>query len=241
MKNIKMNKQIIFIVIAVLILASVFFYFFTFKLRPKMDFGGVPLGWSKIQDLRPKKNVWGIQYQGTGTLEDALTTFKTEMEKAGWVHVIDENYSSLLKKDNFEAVIFASRVEPNTITVVILAAEAREQPSVGKPEIPTKDIDGEDITDVPRYPGSVRIWYESLFQDISIEYLTSENVSTVADFYTTQLPANGWRLKGMTTEEQKTEITATKTKRGLLTISIETSKDYEGYTNVEVVLTSLEI
>jgi len=78
------KKILIAAVIAGLVLAGAAFYFLTLKpVRPEMDFGRVPAGWSRIQDLSPKEDVWGAQYQGTGTLEDALTAFKTEMEKAG--------------------------------------------------------------------------------------------------------------------------------------------------------------
>jgi len=41
---------------------------------------------------------------------------------------MDDNYSSLLKKDNFEAAIFASWAGPDTIIVSILAARARKEP-----------------------------------------------------------------------------------------------------------------
>ncbi len=243
MRNLKINRQIILIVIAVLILASVFFYFFISK--PKIELGSVPSGWGKVKDLKVERDALGIQYKGTGTIEEAISAFKAEMTKVGWTHLRDEipeeGFSfSVLRKDGYEATVFAVRTEEGVTTVTIVAGKLREEPAK-KPEVPKEDVEGEDMTDVHRYQGAVIISYESSPRSTSIEYLTSENVSTVADFYATQLPANGWTLEGMMIEEQKAEITATKTKRGLLTISIETSKDYDDYTNVEVVLTSLEI
>jgi len=39
----------------------------------------------------------------------------------------------------------------------------------------------------------------------------------------------------MMVEEQKAEIAATKTERGLITINIKNSEGYEGYANIEIV------
>jgi len=41
----------------------------------------------------------------------------------------------------------------------------------------------------------------------------------------------------MTVEKQRAEITATKKGRGLITTIIENSKEYEGYTSMNVVFT----
>ena len=67
-------------------------------------------------------------------------------------------------------------------------------------ELPASDVLGKDISDIPRYPGSVRIshkihrYEESEKEVITASYVTSENTGTIANFYATELPANGWEV-----------------------------------------------
>ncbi|TET84034.1 MAG: hypothetical protein E3J36_02475 [Candidatus Nealsonbacteria bacterium] len=111
------------------------------------------------------------------------------------------------------------------------------------PEAPTSDVAGQDISDIPRYPGSVRIHYGPVSMDpdvIVIVYLTSESVDTVADFYETQLPANGWEslLDAETMEEFG--LTYRYVGQGLLKegrqtiVLVRASEDYSGYTDINI-------
>jgi hypothetical protein len=64
---------------------------------------------------------------------------------------------------------------------------------------PTRDVDGQDFADVPRYPDSVRIDYRSLTVDSDIDreqvdYLTGDNPEDIKEFYENELEAQGWDI-----------------------------------------------
>lgn len=99
-------------------------------------------------------------------------------------------------------------------------------------EPPTSDVSGSDISDIPRYTGSVRTYYGVLYEGTIIYYVTSASTSTVADFYATQLPANGWTVSGTTT------ITATKGS-AFAYIEIKASSTYSGYTEIQLAYYSM--
>lgn len=97
----------------------------------------------------------------------------------------------------------------------------------GTAQPPTSDVSGSDISDIPRYTGSVRSYYGELYGVTNIYYVTSASTSTVADFYATQLPANGWTAGGTTS------IYATKGS-AIAAIEIKASTTYSGYTEIQI-------
>lgn len=238
------KNKVVMAITAVLILlvVAVSFYFLILKPSSRPEIGiSAPQGWSKIQDLNVAEDASGVQYQGTGTIEDALATFKAEMLKAGWSHVRDETLQegftfSVLKKNGYEATIMAVETEPNRIIVSIVAAKSKQE-SLKELELPKEDVEGEDLTYVPRFPGSIRIAYENYSESVFIEYLAAANIITVTEYYAIELPAKGWVLEGMTVYDNRTEIYATKMKLGFVTVEIESSKDYDGYTHIGVLFT----
>jgi PGF-pre-PGF domain-containing protein len=58
------------------------------------------------------------------------------------------------------------------------------------------DVPGEDLPDVPRYPGAVRTKYAAnpFLEQKSIKYRTAADIGTVQSFYVSQLPGHGWLL-----------------------------------------------
>jgi hypothetical protein len=114
----------------------------------------------------------------------------------------------------------------------------------GAPEetVPILDVAGEDISDVPRYTGSVRIYYGPVPNTdiVVIEYLTSAGIDTVSDFYEAQLPANGWTSP--TDEEMMKEFGLTYVFVGQgvekgeyqTIVLVRDSSDYSGYTNINI-------
>lgn len=226
------------VLIVVVVVAS--FYFFILKPSSKPEIGiSAPQGWSKVQYLNVAEDALGVQYQGTGTIEDAIAAFRTEMIKAGWSQVRDETPQngftfSVLKKNGYEATIMAAETEPSKIIVSIVVAKSKEE-TPKELELPKEDVAGGDLTDVPRFPSSVRTIYENYSESISIEYLASANITAVTEYYAIELPANGWVFEGMVVGGIKTEIYATKMKRGSVTINIENSDGYNGYVNIEVI------
>ncbi len=103
---------------------------------------------------------------------------------------------------------------------------------------PTVDVAGQDISDIPRYTGSVMIFYGedvigTIPGTIVVAYLTSASIDTVLDFYQTQLPANGWTVFDM--GEVSKMPAAIKGGRGSVVVTITASEDYSGYTDINIV------
>jgi len=105
--------------------------------------------------------------------------------------------------------------------------------------IPTSDITGEEISDIPRYPDSTRITYEENFPTqgyIMVVYVTSDGIDPVLDFYKAQLPAHGWSYISKTTDQ----VSATKESQDpgvisiLMTVTADDSDDYPGYTEISI-------
>ena len=76
---------------------------------------------------------------------------------------------------------------------IIPQAETMPQEEVGPPIL---DVTGEDIPDVPRYPGSVRTSYTRMAsggeRGLMISYITPASIDEVLRFYRQELPARGW-------------------------------------------------
>lgn len=101
----------------------------------------------------------------------------------------------------------------------------------GTAQPPTSDVTGSDISDIPRYTGSIRSHYDYNLYGYGVTnvyYVTTASTSTVADFYATQLPANGWTSGGTTS------IYATKGS-AIAAIEIVASTTYSGYTEIQIV------
>lgn len=63
--------------------------------------------------------------------------------------------------------------------------------------LPATDSDGEDLTDVPRYPDSIRTSFDKNDDSsvVNLEYVAKENGSKILDFYKKTLVENGWILR----------------------------------------------
>jgi len=110
--------------------------------------------------------------------------------------------------------------------------------------IPKLDVAGQDIQDVPRYPGSVRVYSAPMYgipDAVTVVYVTSASIDTVADFYEAQLPANGWESEltaeimeelgltcrmyvGQTVMKENWEVF----------VLVGDSSDYSGYTEANI-------
>jgi hypothetical protein len=62
--------------------------------------------------------------------------------------------------------------------------------------LPSEDVSGEDISSLPRYPGSVRVEYELVEEDglttTSARYLTTDNLDAVRGFYRGVFRSEEW-------------------------------------------------
>ncbi len=107
---------------------------------------------------------------------------------------------------------------------------------------PTTDVSGEDISDVPRYPGSVRVYYGPIPDTdiVVVEYLTSASIETVSDFYESELPTNGWQSPIDEETMQMLGLTygyvgqAVEKGEEQAVVLVRGSSDYAGYTNINI-------
>jgi hypothetical protein len=86
----------------------------------------------------------------------------------------------------------------------VLALTQAEQ--VGSPELgpidrlPSEDLPGEDVSGMQRYPGAVRVKYEShLLGDERVSevgYLAQGRGGEAEEFYEPRLDENGWAFQG---------------------------------------------
>lgn len=64
--------------------------------------------------------------------------------------------------------------------------------------LPTRDVPGTDVRDLPRYPGAVRVEYRRTLQDdfviTEVEYVTDAPFDEVYEFYRSQFRARGWSV-----------------------------------------------
>lgn len=58
--------------------------------------------------------------------------------------------------------------------------------------VETEDVYGKDLTQIERYPGSIRSYYSSNDYETDVTYQTTEDVETVRQYYNEQLTAAGW-------------------------------------------------
>jgi hypothetical protein len=86
-----------------------------------------------------------------------------------------------------------------------------EQTSPRPPEpvarIPSEDVPGREISDLPRYPDSVRVEYERAQQDrlkiIRMRYLTRDGLDAARGFYRGVFRAKGWKVANVEFTEDR--------------------------------------
>jgi hypothetical protein len=90
---------------------------------------------------------------------------------------------------------------------------------------PTADVPGEDFSDLPRYPGSVRIEYQRRVSKaglvvIDADYVASARLDDVRKFYRGAFRSEGWTVAGFDVSEGEWDFFLTKGDREAL-IDIE--------------------
>lgn len=105
-------------------------------------------------------------------------------------------------------VIYWSFVKTKNIATSALDAAKNAQsvttptpsPSISSTPIalslPTADVAGEDLPDMPRYKGSMRTAYDKNDDgtEVNLEYIVSSGSKAILDFYKKTLVDNGWIL-----------------------------------------------
>jgi hypothetical protein len=84
--------------------------------------------------------------------------------------------------------------------------------------LPKADVSGEDFSDLPRYPGSVRTKYERRVSKaglvlIDTEYVASAELGAVREFYRGVFRSEGWTVAGLDVSEGEWDFLVTKGNR----------------------------
>jgi len=81
--------------------------------------------------------------------------------------------------------------------------------------LPEADVPGEDFSNLPRYPGSVRIKYERRVSKaglilVDTEYVASARLADVREFYRGVFRSEGWTIAGLDVSEGEWDFLVTK-------------------------------
>src|SRR5215217_1916145 len=95
--------------------------------------------------------------------------------------------------------------------------------TTAKPDatLPRADVPGEDFSDLPRYPGSVRIEYQQRVSKaglvvIDADYVASARLDDVRKFYRGAFRSEGWTVAGFDVSEGEWDFFLTKGDREAL-------------------------
>ncbi len=110
-------------------------------------------------------------------------------------------------------------------------------------DAPTTDAPGQDISDVPRYPGSTRTESFSMGDEdyslVMVWYLSDAGPDEIKDFYEYTLEAEGWEStstnRWVVDGEVHIILTAEKLDREVV-VSVNPSDHYDGMTSVTIAL-----
>jgi|GEM_PF-3018197 len=230
------KRKILTIIGAACILIAVASGTFYFLQKPGVDLEQLPAQWKKVEDLKLRDGALGAVYQGQGTLERALMDFKHSLEQAGWSFLNDnfqeDHAVATFKKGDQQTVVIAMGRDPKVVVHVLISKFPQEE--VKKAELPAQDVAGQDVPDLPRFPGAIMTGYDSSQNNINLEYLARSHLEEVADYYSAVMSEDGWLLQAIETEKETIMISSVKFNRGIATIDIKPDDLFEGYTNITI-------
>lgn len=218
----------------------------------------VPSGYEKETTIpTPEEGVTIVRYTGSGSPSDAVAAFKRSATDAGWseegtIEVLGGKWSGAGFEKDDEVLVIHAKESGEDVTVTVVCApeemagsedtdgptDTAEETATTEEEKPRQsDVEGSDIEDVPRYPGSVRVDYVRHETDteieISIKYVAEATFDEAMEFYEEALPDNGWTIQETVHADDQGGIKANKGSKIVL-IRWETNSDYEGYLDIEI-------
>jgi hypothetical protein len=102
------------------------------------------------------------------------------------------------KKIISEGINKADKVLPGvkeTAEGVVPQLTAKVQEIIPGAEIPAKDVDGEDIQPIPRYPGLIRVSYATDKEKTTVGYKGKVKFEGASEFYKKEMAALGFKEK----------------------------------------------
>jgi len=220
----------------------------------------IPGDYEETQSMEVEEGITMTQYFVDEDSTQVLNDLQDSAEDAGW-EVMAEWESTVagydvgvaLEKDDRAMVISTVDVNGQTNAIILEGPVDTVDPDVDEEndeeendvdeeeEPPTQDVEGEDLEDVPRYPDSVLTSYDTgewtendeEYLAAILHYLAEEDAETIADWYESELPDYGWNIQVAGEDNGEHYIYAEDEPFGL-GIIIESSDDYEGYSEIEI-------
>ncbi|MFQ6084305.1 MAG: hypothetical protein ACE5WD_13235 [Candidatus Aminicenantia bacterium] len=122
-----------------------------------------------------------------------------EMKKRSW-RLADEEWYGIGRKALFKKGAVRVKIEIKAVGRFPIPKKA---PKINIPvevviilPVPTEDIAGKDIKDVPRFPGSVRFYYLEAATDHIVKFKAVGSAKEVEWFFIEELPKKGWTFAG---------------------------------------------
>lgn len=150
-------------------------------------------------------------YTGSGSGDEIAEQFRQAAIDAGWDVVGEQRAifggqytgTAFEKGDELLLIQTIQTDDSVTVTAIIVPDDADEAIDDEAPEDtgddrtpPTEDVDGNDIEEIPRYPGSVRTSYGRFEaggeETTMVSYLVEATTEELFEFYQDELEALGW-------------------------------------------------
>lgn len=227
------TKKILIGLLVLILISALVAFLYLFITKPRLDIEKVPEGWKVMEIVkRADGNISGY-LKGKGTVEESLTLFKEEMIKSGWVIIKEEGLEVFFNKKDKSAVLLMFPVEGREVEAFILTF-TNPILDTSEPKVPTVDVEGKDLEDVPRMAGTVRVSYESKPETEYVEYMLKSPVKEVFEFYLTGLKDNGWSIDNSGSSESTAGMSANKVGKGILIVNITRDDIFGEYTIVQL-------
>lgn len=228
----KAKKILVALLVLVLIgTLAVLLYFFISK--PRLDIGQIPEGWKVVEVIKKPDGTISGYLKGKGTVEDSLTLFKEGIENSGWEIIKEGEMEVFFSKKDRNAVLLVFPVEGEEVEAFVITSN-KPILDPGEPKVPTVDVEGKDLEEVPRMVGTVRISYESKPEADYVEYILKNPVKEVFDFYITNLQSKGWKIDTSGFSENMAGMNANKAGKGILIINITKDDIFGEYTIIQL-------
>ena len=154
-------------------------------------------------NIRTGEEIIRIKYEkGPVDMKEALQMadfFLSEMKKQGW-SLQDEEWYGIGRRLLFQKGAVKAKISIKAVGRYPLPERA---PKIKIPveidiilPIPTKETIGEDIKNVPRFPGSVRFYYLKAGIDHIVKFKAQASVEEAEWFFIQELPKQGWVFSG---------------------------------------------
>ena len=227
------TKKILLGLLVLVLIGALAVILYLFISKPRLDIGKIPEGWKVVEVIkRPDGTISGY-LKGKGTVNDSLTLFKEGMVKSGWEIIKEGELEVFFSKKDRSAVLLVFPVEGEEVEAFIVIS-TNPLLDTSKPKVPTEDVEGKDLEEVPRMAGTVRISYESKPEADYVEYIIKSPVKEVFDYYFTGLEKNGWNIDNSGFSENTAGMNANKVGKGILIINITKDDIFGEYTIIQL-------